>query len=199
MNWQTLASTLLGALLTFSGILLTQALDLRKQKREHLKLIHALLQGIQDEILGLLELSKNGSVHPIDAIDEGKPYEGLFTASQDYFTVYHANAALVMQIDDANLRRSIIQTYTSIKNLLDTISMNRSYLERYHYLQSTFLKTKEPSLQAEVESYHQTLLHTAAQLKRVEAGFKSAANDLLNQLSSRIGKLKARKRIFFKR
>jgi hypothetical protein len=183
MNWHTLASTLLGAQLTFSAILFTQALDIRKQKRAREKLVHALLQGLQDEIAGLLELARTGAAHPIEAVPEGKPYEGLFTASQDYFTVYHANAELVMQINDGRLRRSIIQTYMRAKVLLDTISMNRLYLERYHYLQSTFLKTREPSVQTEVDEYRRTLIYTAAQLKRVDAEFKSAANDLLSMVS----------------
>ena len=121
MNWHTLGSTLVGALLTFSAILFTQALDIRKQKRAHEKLIHALLQGLVDEVAGLLELARTGGAHPIEAVPEGKPYEGLFTASQDHFTVYHANAELVMQIDDARLRQKIIQTYLRAKVLLDNM------------------------------------------------------------------------------
>ena len=191
MNWQTLMSTLVGALLTFSAILFTQALEIRKQRRAHAKSIRALLQGLHDEIAGLLELARTGAARPIEAITEGKPYEGLFTASQDYFTVYHANAALVMQIDDACLRRNIIQTYMRAKVLLDTVCMNRLYLERYHYLQSTFLKTKDASVQKEAEEYHRTLVHTAAQLKRVDADFKSSGSDLLSMLSGRSEKRKA--------
>ena len=186
-------STLVGALLTFSAILFTQALEIRKQRLAHAKLIHALLQGLHDEIAGLLELARTGAARPIETITEGKPYEGLFTASQDYFTVYHANAGLVMQIDDACLRRKIIQTYMRAKVLLDTVCMNRLYLERYHYLQSTFLKTKDASVQKEAEEYHRTLVHTAAQLKRVDAEFKSAGSDLLNRLSAGCEKRKARK------
>ena len=184
MNWHTFASTLLGALFTFSGILFTHALDFKRRKRAHKKLVHALMQGLQDEIAGLLEFAKTSSVHQIEAVADGKPYEGLFTASQDYFTVYHANAELVMQIDDAPLRRSIIQTYTRAKWLLDTIRMNRLYLERYHYLQSTFLKTKEQSVQTEAEEYHRTLIDMAVQVKRAHCEFKSAAKGLLIMLST---------------
>jgi len=90
------------------------------------------MQGLQDEINGLLEVAKVSSVHQIEVAPDGKPYEGLFTASQDYFTVYHANVGLVMQINDASLRRNIIQTYTRAKWLLDTLRMNRLYLERFH-------------------------------------------------------------------
>src|SRR5579859_6920628 len=118
MNWQTFTSTILGALFTFSGILFTHVLNLQRQKRADRNLIKALMQGLQDEINGLLEFAKVSSVHQIEAAPEGKPYEGLFTASLDYFTVYHVNAALVMQINDASLRRSIIQTYTRAKWLL---------------------------------------------------------------------------------
>jgi hypothetical protein len=81
-------------------------------------------------------------------IPDGIPYERLFTANQDYFTVYHANATLIMQIKQAELRRSIFETYLRAKALLDTVSMNRLYLERYHYLQSTFLKTRSSAQSA---------------------------------------------------
>src|SRR5688572_27695971 len=139
MSLHPLLSTLLGALITYSAILLTNALDVRKRKRTAERLIHALLQGLHDEISDLLEMARNNSVLSIEATPEGKPYEGLFSASQDYFTVYHSNAALVMQIEDSELRRSVIRTYIHAKGLLDTVNMNRFYLERYHYLKSTFL------------------------------------------------------------
>lgn len=187
MHWQTFISTLLGGLVTFAAILFTNALDLRKRTHTHEKLIHALLQGLQDEITGLLELAETSPVRPITAVAEGKPYEGLFTASQDYFIVYHANAALVMQIADPSLRRSIIQTYTRAKAVLDTVNMNRLYLERYHYLQSTFLKTKDGSVQAESEDYRRALVQIARQLKQADAQFKRTAADLLETLSEKIG------------
>jgi len=71
MNWHTFASTLLGALFTFSGILFTQALDLQRRKRDQKKLIHALMQGLHDEIAGLLDFARTNSVHPIEAVPDG--------------------------------------------------------------------------------------------------------------------------------
>ena len=180
------ASTLLGALITFSAILFTQALEITKRRRTHQKLIHALLQALYEEVDSLLELARNNAP-PIEADADGKPYEGLFTAHQDYFTVYHANAELVMQIEDAELRHSIFKTYTRAKGLLDTVSMNRLYLERYHYLQSTFLKTKDPSAQHASEDYHQTLIQVAAQLRRADVEFRGEAARLLDLFSREVG------------
>ena len=48
MNWHAFISTLLGGFITFCAILFTNMLDLRKRKRTHDVLIHALLQGLQD-------------------------------------------------------------------------------------------------------------------------------------------------------
>ena len=195
MNWHMFISTLLGGLITFTAILFTNALDLRKRKHAHQQLIHALLQGLQDEVSGLLEMAKTSPVRPIHDVPEGKPYEGLFTASQDYFIVYHANAALVMQIADADLRRSIIQTYTRAKAVLDTVNMNRLYLERYHYLQSTFLKTKDSLVQAESEDYRRALVQIAGQLKEADAEFRRSATGLLEMLSDKIGTEAEEKRL----
>jgi hypothetical protein len=128
MSWNLIIFSLIGGLLPLSAIVLTNTLQLRDRKRTQEQLIQALLQGLHDEIRGLLEMFATSSVRPIDTLPEGKPYEGLFAASQDYFTVYHANVAVIMQIPDMNLRRSIIQTYTRAKAMLDTVNINRLYL-----------------------------------------------------------------------
>ena len=95
MNWDALTSTLIGALITYSAILLTQAIDVWKRKRTHNALIDALLHALQEEVESLLEMARMNAPS-VEDIPDGKPYERLFTARQDYFTVYHANAALVM-------------------------------------------------------------------------------------------------------
>jgi hypothetical protein len=91
-----------------------------------------------------------------------------------------------MQIDDADLRRNIILTYNRAKGLLDTVTMNRLYLERYHYLQSTFLKTKDSSVQAESEDYRSALIEIAAQLKKADIDFKTAASQSLDMLAQKV-------------
>src|SRR4030095_4276287 len=183
MNWNTLASTLLGALITYSAILLAQAIELWRRQRAHESLIRALLQALHEEVESLLEMARMN--HPsIEDIPDGEPYERLFTAKQDYFTVYHANAALVMQIKQVELRRSIFKPYLRAKGLLDTVSMNRLCLERYHYLQSTFLKTKDPSAQLASENYRQMLIQIAAQLRRADKEFRNHATQLLELLSA---------------
>jgi hypothetical protein len=193
MNWNPLSSTLVGALITYSAILLTQGIELWKRDRAHKKLIHALLQALHEEVESLLEMARMN--HPsIDDIPDGKPYERLFTAKQDYFTVYHSNAALVMQIKQPELRRSIFKTYLRAKGLLDTVSMNRLCLERYHYLQSTFLKTKDPSAQSASERYRQMLIQIAAQLRRADGEFRNHATHLLELLSGHDGKPRLNKR-----
>jgi len=115
MNWNTLASTLLGALITYSAILLTQAIELWKRKRAHESLIRALLQALHEELETLLEMARMNAPS-IEDLADGKPYEQLFTANQDYFTVYHANTALIMQIKQVELRRCIFETYMRAKS-----------------------------------------------------------------------------------
>ena len=137
--------------------------------------------------VGCLKWRKRAQCAPSKPLQKENRTEGLFTASQDYFIVYHSNAALVMQIADANLRRSIIQTYTRAKAVLDTVNMNRLYLERYHYLQSTFLKTKDTSVQAESEDYRGALVQIAGQLKQADVQFRRTAAGLLEMLSCTLG------------
>lgn len=186
MNWNTLASTLLGALITYSAILLTQGIELWKRKRAHESLIHALLLALHEEVESLVEMARVNA--PPESQPDEKPYERLFSAKQDYFTVYHANAALVMQIKDAELRHGIFNTYTRAKGLLDLVSVNRLCLERYYYLQSTFLKTKDVTAFSASENYRQMLLEIAAQLRKSDTEFRHAATRLLELLDMESGK-----------
>ncbi len=191
MNWENIASTLIGASITYSAILLTQAIELWKRKRSHDTLLHALLHAIQEEVESLLEMARMNAPS-VEDIPDGRPYERLFTARQDYFTVYHSNAALVMQIKPPELRRSIFKTYLRAKGLLDTVSMNRLYLERYHYLQSTFLKTKDPIAKAASENYRQMLIQIASQLRIADGEFRNAATRLVGQISAQLKEQPAR-------
>ncbi|MDX1950802.1 MAG: hypothetical protein SFY81_01390 [Verrucomicrobiota bacterium] len=185
MTWNPLTSTLLGAFISYSAILLTQVIDLWKRKRSQEALIEALLHAVQEEVESLLEMA-SVNAPPVDKGSEEKPYEHLFTAKQDYFTIYHANPELVMQIKQPELRRSIFTTYLRAKGLLDTVSMNRLYLERYHYLQSTFLKTRDPIAQTASENYRQMLIQIAGQLRKADADFRKSATNLLELISAQL-------------
>jgi len=67
--------------------------------------------------------------------------------------------------------------------------MNRLCLERYHYLQSTFLKTKDPSAQLASENYRRMLIQIAAQLRGADTEFRNAATRLLELLSAQVVKV----------
>jgi hypothetical protein len=54
-------------------------------------------------------------------------------------------------------------------------------------LQSTFLKTKDGSVQAESEDYHRALVQIAGQLKQADAQFRRTAAGLLEMLSRTLG------------
>ena len=64
--------------------------------------------------------------------------------------------------------------------------MNRLYLERFHYLQSTFLKTKDPTAKAASENYRQMLIQIAAQLRTADGEFRNAATRLVEQISAQL-------------
>src|SRR4051812_21953983 len=83
MNWDALTSTLIGAVITYSAILLTQAMDVWKRKRTHDTLIQALLHALQEEVESLLEMARMNAPS-VEDIPDGKPYERLFSARQDY-------------------------------------------------------------------------------------------------------------------
>jgi hypothetical protein len=49
----------------------------------------------------------------------------------DYFTIFHSNAFLIGRIDNVELRRLMVQTYTHAKGLIDSYRLNNSMLEKH--------------------------------------------------------------------
>jgi hypothetical protein len=68
------------------------------------------------------------------------------------------------------------------------VSVNRLCLERYHYLQSTFLKTKDVSAFSASENYRHMLIEIAGQLRKSDTEFRNAAARLLELLAAEAGK-----------
>ena len=89
-----------------------------------------------------------------------------FVGVFDYFSIYSGNALLIGRIDDATLRRLIVQTYTNYKTLMDTYRFNSELLSKF---QSTTLLAQQDSLKAiyepRVQTEHGTLIQYAHTLK----------------------------------
>ncbi|MGA2244051.1 MAG: hypothetical protein ABSH48_03540 [Verrucomicrobiota bacterium] len=179
MNWQTFISTLLGACVSYSAIMLTYMLERRKRKRSDEKLKRALLHGLHDEINGLLTMVK---LNPEGELAQ-EMYEAAFGLTEDYFTVYHANVALVIQIENDELRQLIVRTYTLGKAFVTRANINKQCLDRLHYLESTYHKTKDPAVQISVEKYRQIKDRLVKEIKAADIRFHSSAQQLIALLA----------------
>jgi hypothetical protein len=180
MNWQTFLSTLLGALVSFSAVLLTYSLDRRKRRHADEKARRALLNGLYDELNGFFAFARP------DPSDElaGRMHEAGFAMTQDYFTLYHANVGQVMQLENAELRHLIVKTYTQGKVLVGMTRINQQCFERMQYLESTFHKTKDPTVEAAVERYRQIKAYLLVETKAADSRFNVSARQLLDLLTS---------------
>ena len=137
------------------------------------------MHGLHDELNGLLTMAKPNP----DGELAQQMYEAAFGMTQDYFTVYHANVALVIQIENDQLRQLIVKTYTLGKVFAGMTNINKQRLERLHYLESTYHKTKDPAVQISVENYRQIKGRLVEEIKAADIRFHKSAHQLMALLA----------------
>ena len=159
--------------------MLTHLLDGRRRKRADGKSKLALMHGLYDELNGLLTTAKPD---PSEAVAQ-EMYDVAFGMTQDYFTVYEAGITQIMQLENDELRRLIVKTYTLGKLFVGMTRINQQCLERLHYLQSTYSKTRDPEVRTSIENYQQIKARLVREIKAADERFHASAQRLMESLA----------------
>jgi hypothetical protein len=95
----------------------------------------AFVQAIRTEF-DALYIFVNLTISPLIAqLDPKKPELTLrFVLSDDYFTIYRANANLLGNVDDAEVRDVIVRAYLKAQDFIDTIRTNNILVEQYEQI-----------------------------------------------------------------
>ena len=186
LDTPTLISTAVGALigsaLTLIAAVLTHQLDLRRQKDREKRLLHGLLQAIHDEIETLWDQYINGIGNHLEVLLDGQPLLLYYPATQDYFTIYSGNASFIGQIQNNDLRKAIVTTYSKGRAILDSYRMNNEILQKYEHWSWMHHETQNLVHKAKAEAEHTSLVCYAHTLKNYHQNLKERIQTLLRML-----------------
>ena len=183
---ENFASTVLGgALAMAAGLaasLCAQWLKARHEKRKEAEFASNVLRAIRRELEALGDIYKKAIGGELAQAVPGRILRTRFAFSQNYLTVFEANAIHVGRLDGPISRR-IITVYVLLKSLVEDLRVNNSYLdmldsvdtgrhiinypprtqaqraevERWLVKHCELLKVHEKNLKAEVEALFQSL------------------------------------------
>lgn len=182
----TLTATALGALigssLTLIGVCLTHWMQKRETARRDVEHIHGSLQAFHDEIETLWEVYQAGAGTDIAALASNEPMLSHWPLTQDYFTIYNANASSIGKIKNQELRKQVIATYTKARTMIDTVRLNNDLLQQWERDCFLFQETRNPVHESHANARYKTLVEYAKALKESHSGLESAASELLHHL-----------------
>jgi len=104
--------------------------ELKREEKEVQNLLDAL--GVELNALWGFHMRRVGE--KIEQLPDGQPLEFYYPLTQDYFTIYNANAAMIGRIKDAALREAIVVCYNKCKKVVDGFKYNNELVREYRDL-----------------------------------------------------------------
>ncbi len=141
-------------------------LDLQGKNKE--QTVKAFYKAIFDEIDTLWSHYTVDIGSKIEALQTGQPFLWSFLVIQDYFTVYNSNASLLGQINDDDLRRAIVVTYTKAKGLVDSFRFNNDLIQKLDSWEGVYKPNPDLTvhINQQKERYLRGLVQYAVMLKK---------------------------------
>ncbi|WP_175840534.1 MULTISPECIES: hypothetical protein [Burkholderia] len=153
-----LVGAVIGGLCTLLGVKWQLASSHDEQKDREAAHHKAILRALHDELETISEVYKATIGNQIAALPKGQPFLYFWPVSSEYFAVYHSNSVFIGHLKNNDLRKSLIQTYTYAKSLIDSFKLNNVFVEKHQ--QAAFIATQAPNIANThlAQSTHQQLV-----------------------------------------
>jgi len=189
-EWSSFSSAITGALvggLTAGYFALEATNRAHKNQKKHAdeneeKLIQGLLQAIHDEIETVYERYQETMGANLESLDDGKGLTFYYPLVSDFFSVYNGNTFLLGRIQDNDLRKQVIKTYTLAKGMIDSFRMNNELVLKFEHSSKVFEETKQDIHKQHALAHYNTLVEYAKILKKSHQSLKQEISLLLRTL-----------------
>lgn len=132
-NLLPLMATLLGAIIALFGsywaTTYSHRLQVARQEKQDIEFVRNVLKSIEAELDALSEIFNQGIGSKLKA-RRGRMFLVRLALSQDYFTVYGANAVHLGKINPETAK-AIISLYQTLKQLIENFRINNEYLQMH--------------------------------------------------------------------
>lgn len=186
IDWNALWSSGLGALIGSTIALIATFISHRLQRSQQdeneQRMLHGILQAIHDEIETLWDNYVDGVGHQLEALADSQPLNLYWPVTQEYFTVYNTNAFFIGRIQDHDLRKLIVSTYSKARGLIDSYRLNNDLVQKHEHAYWIYQETQNQIHKANAASRYAALTNYAKFLKKGHAEVKTQVQLLLREL-----------------
>jgi hypothetical protein len=188
-NWNALIPALVGGLIAGTSAILatwfTYGHNTRLHRQQQQRKINGLLLAMKHEIVTVADILQRKTGHLLDQLENGKPYLHYFMLTRDYFLIYPHNTELIGQIDDQDLCKAIIETYSTTNYVIEGLRVNNWYLEKLsefrsrqgQYPNSNYISTN-------IQSIEKNLIEYAPGLKQGNIIIKQQMGSLVSRIDA---------------
>jgi len=187
-GWIAFFGAVIGGALTLGGVLWTLKNQSKTREQDRKDLVNGLCQIIHTEISNLREIDKRGLSELLSKLKLGEPLLGCMPIEQDYMVAYKANANLIGQIPDSELRLAIVSTYVEITGIIDTMNLNNKMYMHIEQLEIENLIEKNYKKEEVIEKLKIRLGKYADQLKETHTRVDEKTEKLLKLLEIHLEK-----------
>ncbi|MDD3597178.1 hypothetical protein [Sulfuricurvum sp.] len=167
--------TLIGTYYTFK--------NQREQASENeKKIMQSLLQAIHDELETINERYQETVGSRIESLEEGKGLTFYYPLVSDYFSVYNGNTFLIGRIENNDLRKQIIKTYTLLKGMVDSFRLNNDLVQKFEHSNKIFDETQSDVHRQHAIAHHMSLVEYAKTLQKGHQSLKQEMSILLRSI-----------------
>lgn len=100
--------------------------------------------------------------------------------------MFNSNASLIGHINDNELRKQLVKTYTLAKGLIDTYSMNNELVLKYEQWNFMARTSQDPTHTLFVQILHDQLINYALAIKDSHQITQIAVDSLLKKLKEHL-------------
>lgn len=141
----------------------------QKAQRERADFERNLVKAIRVELTGLRELYKEGIGKHLQDTPEGEPLLTRVAVSQEWFTVFTANAQHLGRVDH-DLARRIIRSYVLVKSLIEEFRINHVLIDEYERIQIEWATGNPPQgIEIKHERVKSWMIRQTTRLKQQES------------------------------
>lgn len=182
-------STVLGGLLAviggFAAVWYAHRLQQQHAKQEEEEFKANVLRAIRRELEVMTSVYEQAIGAELRGLSDGQVFETRLALTQDWFTVFSANAVHLGRLD-ADSSHRIVSIYTRVKQLIEEFRINNDYLQMWG--EPEILATTgdaDHQVLARKGQVHRWLVGQAAKLKILDEQLKLAADEFFALLDKR--------------
>lgn len=181
-----IAGAIIGGTFVLIGTLISAWCEHRRQEKNRQEILISTLQVISAELNTIFDRYNQTIGIKLEKLKPNSSLNYYYFVTEEYFTIFNGNAHLLGQLKDKELISSIIATYITLKEFVDSFRLNNAVLIRYNELRLIGRANSDNIIQDMIQNTLTALIDSGERLKLKHENLKINVPALLSKIQKNI-------------